>query len=115
VLTVVVDCHDPHRLAAFWQALAGGEVNERTASPDWLTLEGVAGIGLLSFQRVPEPKTVKNRLHLDVIVDDLHDARRTAAELGATVVGSVVEEPTNRFQVMNDPEGNEFCLVKPLG
>ncbi|KOV70787.1 VOC family protein [Streptomyces sp. MMG1121] len=72
------------------------------------------GTGLgrrLLFQRVPEPKTVKNRLHLD-----LHTApdRRTAElarlqALGARVVREV-KEPSGEWHVLTDPEGNEFCL-----
>ncbi|MFF3333305.1 VOC family protein [Streptomyces sp. NPDC002888] len=73
-----------------------------------------SGTGLgrrLLFQRVPEAKTVKNRLHLDVHVG----AERRAAEverlrgLGATVLREV-KEPGGEWVVMADPEGNEFCV-----
>ena len=76
--------------------------------------EEESGIGLgrrLLFQRVPEPKTVKNRLHLD-----LHaGAERRAEEvarlegLGAAVLRHV-KEPGGEWVVMTDPEGNEFCV-----
>src|SRR5690242_16508512 len=81
--------------------------------PDDPVQEGT-GIGLgrrLLFQQVPEPKTVKNRLHLD-----LHpgQARRDGEvarlrELGATVLQEV-KEPGTEHVVMADPEGNEFCI-----
>ncbi|MET1075289.1 MAG: VOC family protein, partial [Umezawaea sp.] len=65
----------------------------------------------MSFQPVPEPKAGKNRLHLDVGVDDIEAAAVVAVGLGAQRVGVVVTDETGSFQVMLDPEGNEFCLV----
>jgi predicted enzyme related to lactoylglutathione lyase len=114
VISLVIDCHDPVRLALFWSQVVGGAVDQATASPDWVALEGVPGLGYLAFQRVPEPKAVKNRVHIDYLVDDLDQATDVARAAGAEAVGGVVEEPTNRFQVMRDPEGNEFCLVLPI-
>ncbi len=69
------------------------------------------GFPRLSFQPVPEAKAVKNRLHLDVGVDAVADAARVAVGLGATAVGTVVTDDRGSFQVLLDPEGNEFCLV----
>ncbi|MFZ4516198.1 MAG: VOC family protein [Acidimicrobiia bacterium] len=114
MLGVVIDCEDPARLAGFWSSLVGGEIDARSASADWVALVDVAGLGYLGFQRVLEPKSVKNRLHLDHIVDKLDAAVEHAVELGASTIGPECEEPTNRFQVMHDPEGNEFCLVQLL-
>ncbi len=115
MISVVVDCVHPMTLAQFWCAVVGGVIDARTQSAEWVAIEQVPGVASIAFQRVPEPKTVKNRVHLDVNVDDLDAATRTALELGAVTVGDVVEEETNRFQVMHDPEGNEFCLVMSLG
>jgi Glyoxalase-like domain len=72
------------------------------------------GIGLgrrLLFQQVPEPKTVKNRLHLDVHAGpDRRDAEvARLRELGAEVLREV-KEPGTEHVVMTDPEGNEFCV-----
>ncbi|MDQ0794641.1 hypothetical protein QFZ58_003129 [Streptomyces sp. B1I3] len=72
------------------------------------------GTGLgrrLLFQRVPEPKTVKNRLHLDVhAAPGQRDAEvERLVSLGAGVLRSV-EEPGGSWQVLLDPEGNEFCV-----
>lgn len=108
---VVVDCADPVRLAEFWSSLLGGTIDERTHTADWLSLRDVPGVGYLSFQRVPEGKAAKNRLHVDLAVADLREAVRGAEALGASAVGSPVDEPTNTFQVMHDPERNEFCFV----
>ncbi|MFD0024396.1 VOC family protein [Streptomyces sp. NPDC058382] len=65
----------------------------------------------LLFQRVPEPKTVKNRLHLDLHAGpDRRDAEVTRLEgLGATVLRQVAE-PGGTWTVLGDPEGNEFCV-----
>jgi len=110
-IAIVIDCHDPAGLARFWQEMLGGGVEPRTQSPDWVALNDVPGVGILAFQRVPESKTLKNRLHIDVDVTDIASSVEAAVALGAMPVGDVVEESTNRFQVMHDPEGNEFCFI----
>lgn len=106
---LVFDTRDPGVLARFWQGIIGGRLDD--TDPDWVTLTGVGAFGYLGFQRVDEPKATKNRVHLDLDVDDLVRATTVAIALGATVVGDVVHEATNSFQVLCDPEGNEFCLV----
>ena len=65
----------------------------------------------IAFQGVPEPKSGKNRLHLDVEVIDIAAAIPRCVALGATVVGDPQEDEAGWFQVMVDPEGHEFCLV----
>jgi catechol 2,3-dioxygenase-like lactoylglutathione lyase family enzyme len=106
---IVVDCLEPARLASFWAALLGGEVVERehgwahVAPPGWPRI---------SFQPVTEPKAVKNRLHLDVEVDDIAAATGRAEALGAVPQGGVQVDEQGGFQVLLDPAGNEFCLVK---
>ena len=108
---VAIDCNDPEPLVRFWCAVLGTTV--RTREPDWISLHAVVPDGPhLAFQVVPEPKRGKNRLHLDVNVDDLADAVVRAEELGATRVAGVVEENDGRFHVMSDPAGNEFCFVE---
>jgi hypothetical protein len=136
---VTFDCADPARLAAFW-----AEALEYQLQPppegfdsweDWLRDQQIPeelwnsmsavvdpqGKGpRLLFQQVPEPKTVKNRVHLDVNVGapreepDESRARVEAASerlvgLGATKLREV-EERGEYWIVMQDPEGNEFCL-----
>jgi len=109
---VVVDCHDPMRLAEFWQRLLGGYF-VRSGS-DWVQLEPPAGV-TIAFQRVPEPKSVKNRLHLDIDVRDLDQSIAAAESYGAARVGDVITDELAAFQTMTDPEGNEFCLVDQGG
>lgn len=107
---VVIDCANPEALARFWAGVLGGEPVERDEAwwyilpPAWTQL---------SFQRVPEVKSVKNRLHLDVMVEDIAAATRQSQGLGAHCVGDVQHAEAGTFQVLRDPEGNEWCLVVP--
>lgn len=105
---VVIDCHDPQKLAEFWQRMLGGYVVRQ--SHEWVALEPPTGI-TVSFQLVPELKTVKNRVHLDVDVGDMDEAVAAAIVAGARRVGEVVYDELGGFQVMTDPEGNEFCFI----
>jgi uncharacterized damage-inducible protein DinB/predicted enzyme related to lactoylglutathione lyase len=110
-LGVVFDCANPDALAAFWQGMLGGEIDPRTKTDIWVGLGPIEGYGSLGFQKVPEGKGAKNRVHLDLDVDDLETAVQRARTLGARSVGEVVEEQTNWFQVMLDVEDNEFCFI----
>ncbi|MEU3398645.1 VOC family protein [Streptomyces filamentosus] len=108
VQELVLDCGDPAALVRFWAELLGGDPVDRSA--DWSYVDP-PGFVRLAFQRVPEGKTVKNRLHLDLEVPDPEAAADAAAPLGATRVGDLVTDAQGSFQVMRDPEGNEFCFV----
>lgn len=105
---VVVDCSDAATLARFWAALLGGEPVDRPSGWSHVKVEGWPRV---AFQPVPEGKSVKNRLHFDIEVDDIHAATQRAVELGAVKQGEVQPDDEGRFQVMLDPEGNEFCFV----
>ncbi len=107
---IVVDSQDPARLVRFWAALLGGEPVDRALG--WSHVEPPES-PRMSFQPVPERKALKNRLHLDVHVDDVEAAAVRCVELGATRVGGLVVDESGSFQVVLDPEGNEFCLVVP--
>ena len=108
---IVVDCSNPIALARFWQALIGGEVIEE--ADDWVVLDGDDDGFYIGFQQVMERKSGKNRVHLDVDVDDLDRAIDEAEQLGARKIGGVIEGEEGPFQVMADPEGNEFCFISP--
>ncbi len=139
-IQVTFDCADPHRLATFWAEVLGYKIQDPpTGYATWqefLKAQGVPesewnsasaivdpdGQGTrLFFQRVPEPKTVKNRVHLDVNVSGgltvpLADRRKRVdaaieriVTLGATVVGPM-EKHGEYWVVLQDPEGNELCL-----
>ncbi|GAA0242442.1 VOC family protein [Saccharothrix mutabilis subsp. mutabilis] len=105
---VVIDCIEPARLVRFWAGLLGGEPVLRERG--WAQVEP-PGWPRISFQPVPEGKVGKNRLHLDIGVEDIAAATDKAKGLGASVVGGVVTDEQGSFQVVSDPEGNEFCFV----
>lgn len=107
---IVVDCLDPARLVRFWAALLGGEPVERELG--WAHVSP-PGWPRMSFQPVAEPKSVKNRLHLDIEVDDVGVATERATALGATARGDLQTDEQGSFQVLLDPAGNEFCFVRP--
>ena len=65
----------------------------------------------IDFLRVPEAKSVKNRLHLDLRSTDLAEATEQALALGATRADDIYDK--GGWQVLRDPEGNEFCLLRP--
>ena len=107
---MVVDCLDPEPLATFWAAVLGAQV--AYAGDEWVSLTSAgAGHPRVAFQKVPEAKHVKNRLHLDVWVEDIPNATDAAEALGATRVGPLVTDSGEPYQVLLDPAGNEFCLV----
>ena len=108
---IVIDTVDPARIAPFWCALLG--VQERGwFGEDYLMLTTDGGAPPIAFQRVPENKSVKNRLHVDLEVDDLDRAFARIAALGGSAISDVLEMPGGyRWRVMADPEGNEFCIV----
>jgi hypothetical protein len=110
--TVVVDCPDPLSLAQFWAAVLGADV--AYTSDEWVSLSSAGpGHPRVAFQKVPEEKAVKNRVHLDVWVPDIDAAAAAAEAIGATRLGALVpvEQSPEPFQVMADPAGNEFCFV----
>ena len=111
---IQVDCADPTALARFWSEVLGFPIDDETLGEpvQYVSLVGPRGHAQVSFQRVPEPKAGKNRLHLDVVTDDLETAADRVEALG----GSRAEpDPRHEygydFRVMADPEGNEFCLI----
>ncbi len=119
---IVIDCHDPRRLAEFWCAVLGYEVieedEEMVEIASWRpTVEAVrerVTPPTLLFARVPEGKTVKNRLHLDVSPVDRgqdEEVERLLA-LGARHVD--IGQGEQSWVVLADPEGNEFCVLRSL-
>lgn len=110
IRTVVINTTDPVKLAEFWKALLGVE---EAAKHDeeflWLRKPEGADIGI-AFQKVSDPTPGRRRLHLDTKVDDLARATEKILELG----GAQVETHTIgdfTWQVMADPDGNEFCIA----
>ncbi|MCU1395139.1 MAG: glyoxalase/bleomycin resistance protein/dioxygenase [Ilumatobacteraceae bacterium] len=107
---VCIDVVEPEPVATFWSAFLGytasGPLDAR-----WVNLVPPAGLPVLNLQRVPEEKAIKNRLHLDVFVDDPEDWIEHATTLGAATV-HLHDDDADWFCVMADPAGNEFCICR---
>jgi catechol 2,3-dioxygenase-like lactoylglutathione lyase family enzyme len=111
--TTVVDCNDARRVGEFWAELLGMPLQseeEEDATEYWLDF-GPEGRDLL-FVTVPEPKTIKNRVHLDLRPDDQETEVARAISLGARHVD--IGQGRQTWVVMADPEGNEFCILRAL-
>lgn len=111
-IDVAIDCADPDAQASFWADALGyrrhgsWEQYRSLVPPD-----DARGLPKLVLQQVPEAKAVKNRLHLDLVVDDVDAEVARLTALGATVVpGAGHDEPGLRWVLMLDPEGNELCV-----
>jgi|SRR5580704_10422441 hypothetical protein len=106
IKNVTWDCADALVLARFWAAALGSDMDE-DSTQDKAYVEATGwGAPNMWFNRVPEPKTAKNRLHFDLRAPSgmAEEVRRLEA-LNATVV-----RPGETLTVMADPEGNEFCV-----
>jgi catechol 2,3-dioxygenase-like lactoylglutathione lyase family enzyme len=118
----VFDCADPKGLARFWRDVTGFRVRHKpgepedpeqwTDDPDWVAVSDPAGRSPgLGFQRVPEGKVVKNRVHIDLYAPDEEDEVVRLKGLGARELWRS-RDPDDPFIVLADPEGNEFCVVR---
>jgi predicted enzyme related to lactoylglutathione lyase len=106
IKTVTFDAADAQALARFWAAVFGSDVDEEsTAEKAYLEAAGWGGPNIW-FARVPEGKTAKNRMHFD-----LRAPGPVAEEVARLeTLGARVLERHGHYVVMQDPEGNEFCV-----
>jgi hypothetical protein len=117
VRNITFDCADPYTLAGFWSRVTGyREDPENGNQPDdpEALLVGPDGQPNLLFITVPEPKTVKNRVHLDLMPTDRtrdEEVGRLLA-LGATLVADHRRPDGTGWAVLADPEGNELCVER---
>jgi hypothetical protein len=125
---LIIDCHDPKTLAAFWCGVLGYRVIDEDTSdgaveiaswePDAPAIRQGPVPPTLVFLQVPESKTVKNRLHIDVSPIDCttHEEVERLIALGArhVDVGQHERRPEPSWMVLADPEGNEFCVLRSL-
>ena len=108
---ITVDSADPESIAVFWAELLETEIAGRWGG-DYVILKPQPGRQVrMAFQRVPEAKQVKNRVHVDLVVEDLDQAMRRVLDLGGALVTEHLDEPGYKWRVMRDPEGNEFCIA----
>jgi hypothetical protein len=113
VAAVAADCADPPSLAVFWELAAGFT---RTGSDDgWEQLRSPDGVGpYLELLQVPDTKTVKNRVHLDVAPGEGEDREAAVAQLEqAGAVPADIGQGDVSWTVLADPEGGEFCVLSP--
>ncbi|WP_052850530.1 VOC family protein [Streptomyces avicenniae] len=118
---MVIDCADPAGLAHFWCAVLDYEVQDEDEEDGVVLIgspavpEGKSRPGpvppMLTFARVPEGKTVKNRLHIDVNPTDREQADEVARLLGLGARHADVGQGDASWVVLVDPEGNEFCVL----
>jgi predicted enzyme related to lactoylglutathione lyase len=124
---IEIDTPDPDPLVTFWSEVLGAEVdppsNDVQPPFQYIALTAAEpGAPQVVFQRVPESKTNKNRLHFDLLVEDVDAACARIEALGgrrrddhdyhnAEPAPAPVVEPGWSWRRMADPQGNEFCLI----
>lgn len=112
-VSVVVDAEDPARLARWWAEALGYQIT--LDSPDEVeirpSLDALPG---LTFVPLPEGKTGKNRLHLDLRPDDQDAEVERLVDMGARHVDGGQARQSG-LVVLADPEGNEFCVLRAVG
>lgn len=123
--TVVVDCHDVRAQGHWWATALDWQIvyeadDEVVIIPGWVDLSTLAdipweqqGVGMV-FGSVPEAKTLKNRLHIDLAPHTSQDRDaeiERLIELGACRIDVGQDESEVPWTVLGDPEGNEFCVL----
>jgi predicted enzyme related to lactoylglutathione lyase len=109
-----VDSHDPRALAEFWMHVLGYRMGGAEEGEAWIEDPAGKKDGIW-FSAVPEGKSVKNRLHLDLRPSRTRDEEVERLKgLGATVLEGF-GGPEATWTVMQDPEGNEFCVLRGPG
>ena len=103
LMEIVVDTADPSRICAWWAKVLGTEPKDHEDGYAYLESVPEAPFGWLVFVPVPEPKTVKNRIHIDVMTPDV----QLLVDAGARLLRPPDDEV--RWSVLADPDGNEFC------
>ncbi|MGB3485399.1 MAG: VOC family protein [Mycobacterium sp.] len=106
---VTFDCTDPDALAAWWAGAVGGELNA-VAPGEFVVVVCEQGPAL-GFQRVPAPTPGKNKVHLDFDTPDRDGEVARLVEAGATELGRQSYGPGIEWVVLEDPEGNAFCVA----
>jgi predicted enzyme related to lactoylglutathione lyase len=110
MLGVSFDVQDAKTVANFWAAALGRVVSEDADSDNAAVNEPGSNGSYIGFHRVPEPKTVKNRMHLDLITSDFDNEVERLIGLGATKLNEI--RAGGHWVTLADPEGNEFDVVE---
>jgi predicted enzyme related to lactoylglutathione lyase len=119
--SVVFDAQDPSRLARFWATATGWSITYE--EPEEVDVEPPADADgaptepglILTFVRVEAPKTVKNRVHIDLNSqsDDEYDAVVERVRAAGAVPADIGQGDDVSWEVFADPEGNELCVLRP--
>jgi Glyoxalase-like domain len=113
---ICFDCADHHRVARFWAEVLGYTV--RPGAPgetadNSVAIESTDGSPRIWYNKVPEPKLVKNRVHIDINLPDGAEMERLH-RLGARALQEIRDDRGRlKWTIMADPEGNEFCAFPP--
>ncbi|WP_380282853.1 VOC family protein [Kitasatospora purpeofusca] len=113
VQNVAIDCADAYELARFWSGVTGRPLHPDDRPGDREVQVLLTEGPVLYFNQVPEPKTVKNRLHLCLRPDTTRDLEvERLLGLGAALVADRRNPDGSGWAVLADPEGNEFCVLR---
>ncbi|MDT0391056.1 VOC family protein [Streptomyces dubilierae] len=113
VQNVAIDCADAYGLARFWSRVTGGPLHGEDRPGARETQVTPTQGPVLYFNQVPEPKTVKNRIHLCLRPETSRDEEvARLLGLGATLVADHRHPDGSGWAVLADPEGNEFCVLR---
>ena len=112
LVAISIDCADAPALARFWADVLGRQVAKDSTSEHVVLLPGDGDTGgpRITFNKVPEPKTVKNRLHLDLISDTFDAETERLLSRGARRLRDL-QRDKSRWTTIADIEGNEFDLI----
>jgi predicted enzyme related to lactoylglutathione lyase len=110
---VAIDCADAYELARFWSKVTGRPQHPEDEPGAHETQVLLAEGPVLHFNQVPEPKTIKNRIHLCLRPETSRDQEvERLLEIGATLVTDLRNPDGSGWAVLADPEGNEFCVLR---
>ncbi|MCG6494414.1 VOC family protein [Kitasatospora sp. A2-31] len=113
VQNVAVDCADAYELARFWSRVTGRPLDPESRPGDRETRVLLAEGPVLYFNQVPEPKRIKNRIHLCLRPETSRDQEvERLLGLGAALVADHRNPDGSGWAVLADPEGNEFCVLR---
>jgi predicted enzyme related to lactoylglutathione lyase len=114
ILNITFDCSDSDRVSAFWQAVTSSRrhLESDPGNEYWVVDSEEGRWPRLVFVTVPEGKSVKNRVHLDLVPRESTQASEAErlVSLGARVIDDRRKAEPGGWIVLADPEGNEFCV-----